>query len=92
MPPTAENTSYIKHACQHILVKRQVFFMKNFSEYVLIMIVFFIAALAFLEVDKRCGDMYGTGGKIAAEASEAASAAVRIMEAATETAMDTAAP
>ncbi|MCI6854940.1 MAG: hypothetical protein MR908_06450 [Firmicutes bacterium] len=66
--------------------------MKNFGEYVLIMIVFFIAALAFLEVDKRCGDMYGTGGKIAAEASEAASAAVRIMEAATETAMDTAAP
>ena len=40
--------------------------MKNFGEYVLIMIVFFIAALAFLEVDKRCGDMYGTGGKIAA--------------------------
>lgn len=66
--------------------------MKNFGEYVLIMIVFFIAALAFLEVDKRCGDMYGTGGKIAAEASEAASAAVRIMEAATETAMDTVAP
>ena len=66
--------------------------MKNFGEYVLIMIVFFIAALAFLEVDKRCGDMYGTGGKIAAEASEAASAAVRIMEAATETSMDTAAP
>ena len=56
--------------------------MKNFGEYVLIMIVFFIAALAFLEVDKRCGDMYGTGRKIAAEASEAASAAVRIMEAA----------
>lgn len=62
--------------------------MKNFGEYVLIMMVFFIAALAFLEVDKRCGDMYGTGGKIASEAAEAASAAVRVMEAAASSAND----
>lgn len=66
--------------------------MKNFGGYVVIMILFFIATLAFLEVDKRCSDMYGAGGKIAAEASEAASAAVRIMGEATETVVGRTAP
>ena len=56
--------------------------MKNFAGYMLIMLIFFIAATAFMEVDRRCSDMYGTGGRIVSEATEAASAAARIMEAA----------
>ena len=56
--------------------------MKNFGGYVMIMLLFFIAALAFMEVDRRCSDMYGTGGRIVSEAAEAASVAVRIMESA----------
>ena len=56
--------------------------MKNFGSCVLIMILFFIAAMAFMEVDRRCSDMYGTGGRIVSEAAETASAAARIMGAA----------
>ena len=53
--------------------------MKNFGGYLLIMILFFIAALAFMEVDRRCSDMYGTGGRIVSEVSESVSAVVRVM-------------
>lgn len=53
--------------------------MKNFGGYVLVMLLFFIAALAFLEVDRRCGDMYGQGGRIASGAAETADAAVKII-------------
>ena len=56
--------------------------MKNFGSCVLILILFFIAAMAFMEVDRRCSDMYGTGGRIVSEAAETASAAARIMGAA----------
>ena len=56
--------------------------MKNFAGYMLIMLIFFIAATAFMEVDRRCSDMYGTGGRIVSEAAETASAAARIMGAA----------
>ena len=56
--------------------------MKNFGSCILIMILFFIAAMAFMEVDRRCSDMYGTGGRIVTEAAEAVSAVARIMEAA----------
>ena len=54
--------------------------MKNFGGYVLIMILFFIAAMAFMEVDRRCCDMYGTGGKIVSEAAQIASAAAKVLE------------
>ena len=53
--------------------------MKNFGGYVIIMLLFFIAALAFMEVDRRCSDMYGTGGRIVSEDSESVSAVVRVM-------------
>ena len=53
--------------------------MKNFGGYVMIMLLFFIAALAFMEVDRRCSDMYGTGGRIVSEGSESVSAVVRVM-------------
>ena len=56
--------------------------MKNFGSCVRIMFLFFIAAIAFMEVDRRCSDMYGTGGRIVSEAAETASAAARIMGAA----------
>ena len=54
--------------------------MKNFAGYMLIMLIFFIAATAFMEVDRRCSDMYGTGGRILQEAAEVAGAAARVME------------
>ncbi len=44
------------------------------------MILFFIAAMAFMEVDRRCCDMYGTGGKIVSEAAQIASAAAKVLE------------
>ena len=53
--------------------------MKNFGGYVIIMLLFFIAAMAFMEVDRRCSDMYGTGGRIVLEVSESVSAVVRVM-------------
>ena len=53
--------------------------MKNFGGYVMIMLLFFIAALAFMEEDRRCSEMYGTGGRIVSEVSESVSAVVRIM-------------
>ena len=52
--------------------------MKNFAGYMLIMLIFFIAATAFMEVDRRCSDMYGTGGRILEEAAEVAGAAARL--------------
>ena len=48
----------------HNTSKGGCFFMKNFGGYVIIMLLFFIAAMAFMEVDRRCSDMYGTGGRI----------------------------
>ena len=53
--------------------------MKNFGGYIMIMLLFFIAALAFMEVDRRCSDMYGTGGRIVSEVSESVSTVVRVM-------------
>lgn len=45
--------------------------MRNFKQCLLITLLVFIATLAFLEVDRRCSDMYGTGGKIAGSVANA---------------------
>lgn len=36
--------------------------MRDFRDCVIIALVFFVAALALLEVDRRCADMYRKGG------------------------------
>lgn len=38
--------------------------MKGFKLYFTVGLLFFVAALALLEVDRRCGLMYGEGGTI----------------------------
>ena len=54
--------------------------MKKFGRYVLIMIIFFIAAMAFMEVDRRCSQMYGREGRIVEKAAEAVSIAAGVFE------------
>ena len=54
--------------------------MKNFGRYVLIMIIFFIAAMAFMEVDRRCSQMYGREGRIVEKAAETVSIAAGVFE------------
>ena len=40
--------------------------MKNFRDCIIIMTIFFLAALAFLEVDRRCSGMYNREGRLEA--------------------------
>ena len=54
--------------------------MKKFGRYVLIMIIFFIAAMAFMEVDRRCSQMYGREGRIVEKAAETVSIAAGVFE------------
>ena len=54
--------------------------MKNFGRYVLIMIIFFIAAMAFMEVDRPCSQMYGREGRIVEKAAETVSIAAGVFE------------
>lgn len=42
--------------------------MRNFGECVLIFLLFFMAAVAVLEIDRTCSQMAGTGGDITASA------------------------
>ena len=59
----------MKHSIPDILRrKRQVTCMRNFGECVLIFLLFFMAAVAVLEIDRTCSQMAGTGGDITASA------------------------
>ena len=44
------------------------FLMRNFKECLIILTIFFVAVLAVLEIDSRCGRIYGEGGDISAAA------------------------
>ena len=48
--------------------KRQVEGMKNFGQCVLVFILFLLAAMAILQVDRQCKSMTSYGGAIAASA------------------------
>ncbi len=49
--------------------------MRNLRDCIIIAAIFFLAALALLEVDRRCADMYNAGGRL----EEAAVRAVNMM-------------
>ena len=59
---------YIYKVTDIIRRKRQVTWMKGFGECILIFLLFFMAAVAVLEIDRSCRQTTGSGGDIAASA------------------------
>ena len=58
--------------------------MKNFMQCVLIFLLFFMATVAIIQVDRQCREMTGSGGSVSAFADTAAVAASgRLVKAAT---------
>ncbi|MCI6012286.1 MAG: hypothetical protein PUK54_05735 [Firmicutes bacterium] len=54
--------------------------MKDFWQYVLVFLLFFIAAAAVIQVDRQCREMTGLGGSVTTFADETVYAAVQAAE------------